>query len=70
MRGSCSTDQERRRRLGQHADPQGVEDAIRDGREYRLLGLPVIDTTERPPASVAAELATFIQSLDDPEPES
>lgn len=64
------TDQERRRRLGQHADPEGVQDAIRDGREYRLLGLPVIDTTGRPPAAAAAELARFIQSLDSPERES
>jgi hypothetical protein len=64
------TDQERRRRLCQHADQERVEDAIRDGREYRLLGLPVIDTTSRPPAAAAAELARFIQSLDDPERQS
>lgn len=64
------TDQERRRRLDQHADPGAVEDAIRDGREYRLLGLPVIDTTGRPPAAAAAELARFIHSLDGPERES
>jgi len=56
------TDRERRRRLGQHADPERVKDAIRDGREYRLLGLPVIDTTGGTPAAVAAELARFIQA--------
>jgi len=57
------TDQERQRRLGHHADPQRLADAISDGREYRQLGLPVIDTTGRTPAAVAAELAKFIQSL-------
>jgi len=56
------TDRERRRRLGQHADPERVKDAIRDGREYRLLALPVIDTTGGTPAAVAAELARFIQA--------
>jgi hypothetical protein len=60
------TDQERWRRLGQQADPERIEDAIRDGREYRLLGLPVIDTTSRAPAQVAAELAEFIQRLGEP----
>jgi energy-coupling factor transporter ATP-binding protein EcfA2 len=56
------TDQERRRRLGRHADPQRLADAIGDGREYRQLGLPVIDTTSRTPKAVAAELARLIQS--------
>ena len=64
------TDQERRRRLCQHADSGRVEDAIRDGREYRLLGLPIIDTTDRSPAAAAVELARFIQSLDGPDRES
>ena len=64
------TDQERRRRLCQHADSGRVEDAIRDGREYRLLGLPMIDTTDRSPAAAAVELARFIQSLDGPDRES
>ena len=59
-------DQERRRRLERHADPERVADAIRDGQEYRLLGLPVIDTTGRRPAAVAAEVASFIQSRDEP----
>jgi hypothetical protein len=63
-------DQERRRRLGPHADPERVADAIRDGQEYRLLGLPVIDSTGRAPAAVAAELASFIQSRDEPGRES
>ena len=56
-------DQERRRRLARHAGPQRLADAIGDGREYRQLGLPVIDTTGRTPMAVAAELARFIQSL-------
>jgi hypothetical protein len=63
------TDRERWRRLGQYANPERIEDAIRDGREYRLLGLPVIDTTCRTPAAVAAELAGLIQRLDEPERE-
>ena len=57
------TDQERRRRLGRHADPQHLADAIADGREYRQLGLPVIDTTSHTPGAVAAELARLIHSL-------
>jgi hypothetical protein len=44
----CS-DQERQRRLGQHADPERLAEGIRDGREYRQLGLPVLDTTGRTP---------------------
>jgi hypothetical protein len=39
------TDQERQRRLDRRADPQHLADAISDAREYRQLGLPVIDTT-------------------------
>jgi energy-coupling factor transporter ATP-binding protein EcfA2 len=54
---------ERRRRLGHHTDPQRPADAMHDGREYRQLSLPVIDTTGRTPIAVAAELAKFIQSL-------
>ena len=57
------TEQERRRRLGRRADQQRLADGISDGREYRQLGLPVIDTTGRTPAAIAAERARFIQSL-------
>lgn len=57
----CS-DQERQRRLSQSADPLRLEEGIRDGREYRQLGLPVIDTTGRTPGAVASELAALIQS--------
>jgi hypothetical protein len=57
------TDQERQRRLGQNAGTQRLAEGIRDGREYRQLGLPVIDTTGRAPATVASELAVLIQSL-------
>jgi hypothetical protein len=63
-------DQERRRRLGQCADPERVEDGIRDGAEYRLLAMPVIDTTGCTPAAIAARLAGFIQALDAPGRES
>jgi len=64
----CS-EQEQRRRLGRHTDPQRLADAIHDGREYRQLSLPVLDTTGRTPMAVAAEMARFIQShyqSDDP----
>ena len=57
------TDQERQRRLGQNTDPKRQAVGIRDGREYRKLGLPVIDTTGRAPADVASELAVLVQSL-------
>jgi energy-coupling factor transporter ATP-binding protein EcfA2 len=57
------TDQERQQRLGRHADPQRLADGIRDGREYRQLGLPAIDTTGRTPIAVATELAKLIQPL-------
>ena len=59
-------DDERRRRLAGVAAPDQVEDAIRDAREYRLLGLPVIDTTGLRPEPAAAELAQFIQGLESP----
>jgi hypothetical protein len=58
----CS-DQERHRRLGQHTGSLRLAHAIHDGREYRQLGLPVIDTTSRTPKAVAAELARFILSI-------
>jgi hypothetical protein len=54
-------DQERQRRLSEHLGADNVREAIGDGREYRSLGLPVIDTTDRTPAAVAAELARFVQ---------
>lgn len=57
------TDQERQRRLGQNTDPQRLAEGIREGREYRQFGLPVIDTTGRAPVAAASELAVLIQSL-------
>ena len=56
-------DHERRRRLARYVEPDGVRDAVRDGQEYRSLGLPVIDTTGRAPAAVAAELAQYVQRV-------
>jgi len=55
----CS-DEERRLRL--HADGRDHDSdaAVRDARHYRSLGLPVIDTTARTPALVAADLADFV----------
>jgi hypothetical protein len=54
------TDHERRRRLGSDARPEDIETAVTDARQYRTLGLPVIDTTSRTPAQVAADLAQFV----------
>lgn len=56
------TDEERARRLGE-TDARRQAEGIHDGRAYRQLGLPVIDTTGRQPATVASELATLIQAL-------
>jgi len=55
----CS-DEERRRRL--HADGRGRDaiGAVSDAEHYRSLGLPVIDTTARTPALIAADLAHFV----------
>jgi len=39
-----------------------IDDAVADGREYRALGLPVIDTTDRTPHEVAAALAELIEA--------
>ena len=56
-------DHERRRRLARQAEPDSVQDALRDGREYRSLGLPVIDTTGRTPTAVAEKLAQFVHQV-------
>lgn len=61
----CS-DEERKLRLGEHADSQRLAEGIRDGRANRLLGLPVVDTTGRTPEAVAVELAALIESLHEP----
>ena len=53
------TDQERLRRLGDGAEPDRVRDGLADGRAYRLLNLPVVDSTGRSPAEVAADLAAM-----------
>jgi hypothetical protein len=56
----CS-DQERRRRLGPQADPGRLLEAVRDAEQDRSLALPVMDTTGRTPADVAAGLARFVR---------
>jgi hypothetical protein len=53
-------DQERRRRLDSDGRPDEIEGAVTDGRQYRALGLPVIDTTGRTPSQVAAAVALFV----------
>jgi hypothetical protein len=53
-------DAERRRRLdGRSA--RDVDDAVADGREYRRLGLPAVDTSSRTVETVAVELASFVE---------
>jgi AAA domain len=59
-------DHERRRRLARYVEPDRVEEAVRDGREYRSLGLPVIDTTGRAPTAVAGELTQFVHRVNGP----
>ena len=55
------TDEERRRRMNQAGRLNDLREAIDDARQYRTLGLPVIDTTARTPTEVAAGLADLIQ---------
>jgi broad-specificity NMP kinase len=64
------TDQERRQRLGQQASPDRLAEGVNDAEEYRSLGLPVIDTTGRTPAEVAADLAQFVRRLEQGEREN
>ena len=56
----CS-DADRRKRLRDHAQGEELAAAIEDGRQYRSLGLPVIDTTGRTPREAAALVAAFVQ---------
>jgi energy-coupling factor transporter ATP-binding protein EcfA2 len=63
-------DRERQRRLGQHVQPDRLREALLDAREYRSLGLPLIDTTGRLPSAVAADLAEFVKRTEQPAPES
>src|SRR5262245_57274106 len=53
------TDDQREERLGRLARPESAA-AIADGRQYRALDLPVIDTTDRTPQEVASALADLI----------
>jgi hypothetical protein len=55
------TDDERRRRLSSQARRDDIDSAVTDGREYRSIGLPVIDTTGRTPLQAAAAVARFVQ---------
>ena len=59
------TNQERRRRLRQDSRLSDLPDAVRDAREYRALGLPVVDTTALTPGEVAAEIARLVQYRDE-----
>lgn len=55
----CS-DEERRQRLHAGGRDHDIGSAIADAQDYRSLGLPVIDSTARPPAVVAADVASFV----------
>jgi hypothetical protein len=55
----CS-EEERRRRLHADGRDRDANAAISDAQRYRSLGLPVIDTTARTPALIAADLADFV----------
>ncbi len=55
----CS-DGERRKRLRGRIEGEDLAAAIEDGRQYRSLGLPVIDTTGRTPREAAALVAAFV----------
>jgi cytidylate kinase len=54
----CS-DEQRKRRLSGRSRAE-ISDAVSDGRQYRALGLPVIDTTHLTPQEAATALAELI----------
>jgi hypothetical protein len=56
-------DAERERRLIARGDGATLSDALADAREYRSLGLTVVDTTGRAPGEVAGDVASLIVSL-------
>lgn len=56
----CS-DEERQRRLSVNLEPAEVSEAFADAARYRALDLLVVDTTDRTPQAVAAELADIIR---------
>ena len=60
------TDKERRLRLHADGRDRDSDAAVRDAQHYRSLGLPVIDTTARPPALIAADLAEFAMRTERP----
>lgn len=55
------TDPERRRRLSQQARPHWPDEALRDAQEYRALGLPAVDTTDRAPQDAVRSIAQLVQ---------
>ena len=61
----------RQGRLHRDGRDHDIAAGISDARQYRSLGLPVIDTTASRPAQVAADLAGFVRQnspWDDPAP--
>jgi hypothetical protein len=54
-------DQERLERLADRSGPEYAAEAVAYAREYRSLGLPIIDTTGLTPHRAATELANFVQ---------
>lgn len=53
-------DSERRRRLSQNQSGH-PDDAVRDAHQYRALGLPAIDTTDRAPKQAARSIVQLVE---------
>jgi AAA domain len=53
-------DDVRRSRLVSRDDPDETAEALVDAAAYRSLGLPSIDSTDRPPADVARAIADWV----------
>jgi len=51
-------------RLGERLCGSDLAEAVEDGRSYRKLGLPVVDSTSQTIDEVAEELASMIGHLD------
>ncbi|GAB3757193.1 ATP-binding protein [Microlunatus parietis] len=55
-------DAERQARLASRDDPAVIMEGVTDAAAYRKLGLPRVDSTERDPGDVAAEVVHKITS--------
>jgi hypothetical protein len=59
-------DEVRITRLGERLCGSDLAEAIEDGKSYRKLGLPVVDSTSRTIDEVAEDLTSLIDHLDGP----